>query len=372
MAWKPQGGGPWGGGGGGGGQGPWGGGSQGGGQQPPDIEEMLKRSQDRFKQMLPGGFGSFRGVVLAVLAIFALWMGSGVYRVEAGHEAVVLLFGKYTKTSDPGLHWFFPTPIGTVLKVDVQSIRRVDVGYRSTGDVSRVSGTGRDIPAESLMLTGDQNIIDLNFTVQWSVKDPQAYVFNIRNPDKTVKAATESAMREVIGQTDLESALTGGRGQIEAKAHALIQKILDSYGAGISIARVQLLKVDPPSAVIDAFNEVQRARQDKVRKQNEAQAYMNKVVPTARGEAQQVIKAAEAYRQRVVKEAEGEAKRFTSVYDAYKKAKDVTVRRLYIEGMEAVLRNTPKTIIDQGKGGTNVVPYLPLSEIQKNRGGSSK
>jgi len=374
MPWKPQGGGgPWGGGGNSGG--PWGGGgggSTGGGSQPPDIEEMLRRSQDNLKNMMPGGFGSGRAIGLALLAAVALWLGSGIYRVDAGHQGVVMYFGEHKPLDDtgPGLHWYYPAPIGNVLTPNVEAVRRIDVGFRSAGDVSafnRNMAGGRDVLEESLMLSKDQNITDVDFTVQWKISNAGDYLFNIRDPEMTVKAAAESAMREVIGQTELQNALTRDRQLVADKTRELLQRILDDYKAGIHITQVQLLKVDPPSQVIDAFNDVQSARQDKDRKINEAQAYANQIVPTARGDAAKMIQEAEAYKERVIKDAEGEAKRFLSVYETYKAAKDVTKQRLYLETMEEVLRNSNKVILDQN--GAGAVPYLALPELNKKNGG---
>ncbi|MCK5166603.1 MAG: FtsH protease activity modulator HflK, partial [Rhodospirillaceae bacterium] len=348
MAWKPQGGGPWGGG--GGGKDPWGGGGNAGGPGQPDIEEMLRRSQEKFKTMMPGGIGSGRGIMLAVLAAIALWLASGVYRVDAGHQGVVMLFGKFVQTSMPGLHWYFPSPIGKVYTPDVEQVRRVDIGFRSAGDnraaFGRTPVAERDVLEESMMLTGDQNIADVDFSVQWKVKDASQFLFNIRDQENTVKLASESAMREVIGQTTLQEAMTSGRQQVADSTRRLLQDILDSYNAGITVTQVQLLKVDPPEKVIDAFNEVQRARQDKERKQNEAETYRNKIIPNARGESEKMVQAATAYKERVIKEADGEAKQFLSVYETYKVAKDVTIQRMYLEAMEEVLRGSSKVIID--------------------------
>ena len=305
------------------------------------------------KQMLPGGMGSAPAVVLVFLAVLALWLASGLYRVDSGHKGVVMLFGEYVDETDPGLHWYLPSPIGNVISANVEAVRRVDIGTRG----------GRAVPEESLMLTGDQNISDLNFVVQWTVKNPSDFVFNIRDPEGTVKVVAESAMREVIGQTSLQVALTGGRAQIEQKTHALLQSILDSYAAGITITRVQLLKVDPPQQVIAAFNDVQSAKQDKERAQNQAEAYSNRVIPTARGEAERMRQQATAYRERVTKEADGEAQRFLKIYESYKVSKAVTSKRLYLETMEAILSGADKVIIDSD--GQGVVPYLPLNELKK-------
>jgi len=373
MAWKPQGGGPWGGGGGNGGGGPWGsgGGPSGGGQQPPDIEEMLRRSQDNLKNMMPGGMGSGRGIVLAVAAVFVLWMASGIYRIDAGHQGVVMLFGEHMpeKDSGPGLHWYFPSPIGQVKAPNVEAVRRIDVGFVAAGQTqgfNRAITPERAILEESLMLTQDQNIADVQFTVQWKVKDAGNYLFNIRDPEGTVKVAAESAMREVVGQTNLENAMTTDRQMVQDRTRESLQVILDDYKSGITILQVQLLKVDPPAQVIDAFNDVQSARQDQDRKKNEAQAYANQVVPAAQGRSAQMLQQAEAYKEQVSKEAEGEAKRFLSVYESYKVAKDVTMQRLYLEAMEEIMKNSNKVILDQN--GSGVVPYLALPELNKMSG----
>ena len=358
----------------GGDQGPWGGGSGGGGggggPTPPDIEEMLRRGQDSFKRFIPGGVGGMRGIILIVLAVAALWGGSGFYRVQPGEQGVELLFGKFVKHTTPGLNYWFPSPIGEVLKPNVERTNTVSVGFREVNQDRRGRGTGRDVPQESLMLTGDQNIIDIDFVVQWRIKNAADFLFNIRDPEGTIKIAAESAMREVIGQTGLEDATTGKRQQVQQKARALLQKILDDYGAGVAIAEIQLQKADPPAEVIDAFHDVQRARQDQERSINEATAYKNDIVPKAKGQAQTMIQAASAYREKVIKEADGEAQRFLSVYETYKIAKDVTTRRLYLERMQQVLKDAEKVIIDKGQGGTGVVPYLPLPELQKRRTGA--
>lgn len=363
MAWKGQGGGPWGGGGsggGGGGQGPWGGRGP-SGPQTPDIEEILRRSQDRFKRALPGGFGSGKLVLLAVLAAAGLWMASGFYRVDPGEQGVELLFGKFVKVTTPGLNYWFPAPIGAIFKPNVERTNQIVIGFRGSGDSTAI----RDVPQESLMLTGDQNIIDIDFVVQWRIKDAAEYLFNIRDPESTVKAAAESAIREVVGQMSLESALTAKRQEVESDGKELLQKILDGYKIGVLIADLKLQKVDPPAQVIDAFNDVQRARQDMERKQNEAQAYANDILPKAKGEAQRQIQEAMAYKEALVAEAQGEANRFLSVYKAYLQNKDVTVKRLYLERMQQVLRDSDKVLIDRQSGGSGVVPYLPLPELKK-------
>ncbi|MCP5368444.1 MAG: FtsH protease activity modulator HflK [Hyphomicrobiales bacterium] len=367
MAWNPQGGGPWGGG--GGNQGPWGGGGGPQRPQPPDIEEMIRRSQDKFKRFLPGGMGAGKGIFLIVLIAVALWMANGFYRVQPGEVGVQLLFGKFNSVTNPGLNYWFPAPIGDVIKPNVERTNTITVGFRGQSDRTGRGGSG-DVPQESLMLTGDQNIIDIDFVVQWRIKNAADFLFNIRDPQNTIKLAAESAMREVVGQTPLEEALALKRQQVQDQTRILLQKILDDYGAGVSVAQVQLQKVDPPKDVIDAFNDVQRAKQDQERSINEANAYSNNIVPRAKGEAEKRIQAATAYKEQVIKEAEGEAKRFLSVYETYKAAKDVTTKRLFLERMQEILRKSDKVIIDRESGG--VVPYLPLPELKKHPQGGAR
>ncbi len=357
---------PWNQPGGGGGGGPWGSGP--GGGHAPDLEEMLRRGQERFRRAMPGKLGSGRGVLLILLAVVVVWMLSGIYRVQPGEQGVELLFGEYVKSTGPGLHVWFPGPIGQVITPNVERTNSITVGYRSAGGAGH-SAVNRDVPEESLMLTGDQNIIDIDYVVQWRIKSAKDYLFNIRDPDATVKLASESAIREVVGQTPLEDALALKRTEVENKTKTLLQKILDDYGAGVYIAEVKMQKVEPPQAVIDAFHDVQRAKQDRERQQNEAEAYRNDILPKANGESQKIIQEATGYREQQIKEAEGEAKRFLSVYEAYKTGKEVTIKRLYLERMQEVLRVSEKVIIDQGSGGPGVVPYLPLPEIKKRSTG---
>jgi membrane protease subunit HflK len=244
----------------------------------------------------------------------------------------------------------------------VTRVNRVEVGFRQNAPRAQ-GGRATELPEESLMLTGDENIVDINFTVFWLIKDAKAYLFNIRNPDFTVKSAAESAMREVIGRTEIASAFAEGRGKIETDTQALLQEILNSYNAGVEITQVQLQKVDPPGPVIDAFRDVQSAKIDQQRLINEAQAYRNNIVPVAHGDGARIVQEAEAYRQQVVRAAEGDAARFLSVYDQYKVAADVTARRLYIETMDYILHNTSKIILDKSAASSGVVPYLPLPQM---------
>ncbi|MGE0253180.1 MAG: FtsH protease activity modulator HflK [Alphaproteobacteria bacterium] len=366
MPWNTQGGGgggPWGGGG-----GPWGNRpTGGGGSQPPNLEDVIRRSQDRMRRLLPGGLGAGKGIAVAAVVLLVIWLASGLYRVLPDEQGVELIFGAWNgETTGPGLHWIPPAPIGEAITPTVERVRRTDIGSRSAADIAARAGQPRrTVPRESLVLTGDQNIADIDYAILWRIKNAGEFLFNLQDPEGTVRVAAESAMREVVGQTPLETVITGGRTQVQQRTLDLLQRILDSYGAGIAVISVQIQQADPPQQVIDAFNEVQRARQDKERLQNEAQAYENRIVPTARGEAQSVLQQAEAYRERLTKEAEGEASRFTQVYDAYRLAPDVTRRRMYLEAMRDVLSGTNKIIIDSSTGGQGVVPYLPLNELRR-------
>jgi len=368
MPWSNQGGGPWGGGG-SNPKGPWGSGPQSTGPRPPDLEEMLRRGQDKLKTVLPGGNLGGKGFALLVVAAIALWGFSGFYRVEPDELGVVMRFGKYVRDAKPGLNYHLPYPVETVLTPKVTRVNRIDIGMRLIEDPRRATGI-RDVPEESLMLTGDENIVDVDFSVFWMIKPGGAgdYLFNIQDPRTTVKAVAESAMREVIGRSNIQPILTGARQNIETAVQNLMQKTLDEYGAGIMITQVQLQKVDPPAQVIDAFRDVQAARADQERAQNEAQTYANRVVPEARGKVAQIVQAAEAYREQTVAEAKGQTSRFLQVYEQYRKAPQITRDRLYLETMERVLGGTDKIIIDSGgsqSGG--VVPYLPLNELTRRR-----
>ncbi len=357
MAWNPKGG-PWGSGGGGsGGGGPWGSGPS--SPQPPDVEAMLRRTQEKVRRILPGGMGGWRGILLLAAVPLVLWLLTGFYRIQPGEQGVEMLFGQFVKITPPGLNFWWPTPIGEVEIVNVEQTNTLPVGFRGTTDVNR------DVPAESLMLTSDQNIIDSDFVVQWRIKNPADFIFNIRDPENTIKLAAESAMREVMGQTALEDALTVKRQEVDEETQGLLQSILDQYGAGVDIVDVKQLKVDPPSEVIDAFNDVQRARQDLERAVNEGLAYRNDIVPRARGAAVRLVEEATAYKEKVVREAEGEASRFLAIYNAYTGERDVTRRRLYLERMQEVLGATETVIIDNQGSGQGVVPYLPLPELRQ-------
>jgi membrane protease subunit HflK len=379
MFWQSQGGGPWGTGPRGGG--PWGGGNRGNGSgpgprgrgpQPPDFEELLRRGQDRFRRVLPGNFNTRTWIALAVIAVVVLWLLNGFYTVAADEVGVVLRFGAYNRTTQPGLNYHLPAPIEKALTPSVTRVNRTEIGYRSAeGTAARATAT-RQLPEEALMLTGDENIVDINFAVFWVIKDAKGYLFNIRNPDATVKSAAESAMREVIGETPIAQALAEGRGKIETDTHTLLQAILDAYGAGIEVTQVQLQRVDPPGPVIDAFRDVQRALADRERLRNEAEVYRNDIVPKARGAAAAVKQEAEAYRQEIIARSQGDAARFTSVYQAFKASQDVTLQRLYLETMEEVLKNSNKVVIDKSaQGSSGVLPYLPLPALGGPTGAAS-
>ena len=365
MPWSNQGGGgPWGS---GGGKGPWGSGPQSPGPTPPDLEEILRRGQDRLRRVLPGGNLGGRGLALIALGVLALWGFSGFFRVEPDELGVVLRFGKQVREVQPGLNYHLPYPIETVLTPKALRVNKIDIGMRVVDDVRRGGTTVRDVPEESLMLTGDENIVDVDFSVLWKVKPTGVgeFLFNIQNPEGTVKAVAESAMREVIGRSEIQPILTGARQTIETAVQDLMQKTLDHYGAGIIIQQVQLQKVDPPAQVIDAFRDVQAARADLERAVNESQTYANRVVPEARGRVAQITQAAEAYKSQTVAEATGQTSRFLKIYEQYKKAPDVTRERMYLETMERVLSGTDKIILDSSAGGSGVVPYLPLNELSR-------
>src|ERR1041385_3440507 len=354
MPWSNQGGGgPWGG---GGSRGPWGSGPQLSGPTPPDLEEILRPGQDRLRRVLPGGNLGGRGLALIALGVVVLWGFSGFFRVEPDELGVVLRFGKQVREVQPGLTYHLPYPGETVLTPKALRVNKIDIGMRVVEDIRRGGTTTRDVPEESLMLTGDENIVDVDFSVLWKVKPTGVgeFLFNIQNPEGTVKAVAESAMREVIGRSEIQPILTGARQTIETAVQDLMQKTLDHYGAGVIVQQVQLQKVDPPAQVIDAFRDVQAARSDLERAVNEAQTYANRVVPEARGRVAQITQAAEAYRQQTVAEATGQTARFLQIYEQYKKAPDVTRQRMYLETMERVLGGTDKIIIDQQGGG--VVP----------------
>ena len=387
MPWSNKPGGPWGGDGGGkngggnngGDRGPWGGGPSGGGggggggQKPPDIDELLKKGQERLKGVFGGGGGggvrrgssgggsgvSRAGILLAIAAVFVGWAGLSLYRIQPDEAGVVLTLGRYEKTAPPGLAvaiW----PIQTIEVLPVTRENIIDIGSNTSS--SRPSDRG-------LMLTGDENIVDIDFQVVWKIADPAKFLFNLSDHTATIQAVSESAMREVIGRSELSPILNRDRAIVSQDVRDLIQVTLDSYESGIFIERVNFDRADPPSQVIDAFRDVQAAAQDRVTEESRAEAYANQTLARARGEAAQMLQQAEGYRARVVNEAEGEAARFTSILKEYSQAPDVTRKRIYLETLEEVLGRTDKIIIDESTGGSSgsgVVPYLPLNELRRS------
>lgn len=359
----------------GGGNSPWGqrpqrpsgGGGGGGNNNEPDLDAMLRQAQDRFKSSFgnrrPGNaMEPSRALALLIGAIVLVWLASGFYTIQPEQNAVVLTFGKMTDLKkDAGLGYRLPYPIQSVEKENVAQNRQLDIGFMGRGQVQN------DKPSESGMLTGDENIVKIHFSVFWKINDLGKYLFAIEEPQVlTVQTVAESAMREIIARTPIQSALTEGRGDIEAQSKELMQKILDGYDSGVNINSVQLLSVDPPNPVVDAFNDVQRARTDKERLKNEANTYRNDIIPVAKGQAERLIREAEAYKEATIAKAKGDAERFNSVYKAYVESKDVTQKRLYLETMQEVLKNSRKVITGDSKGS----PLLPLLQLD-NKSNSS-
>jgi membrane protease subunit HflK len=355
MPWSSQNGG--GGGGWKGGGGPWGQRPGGGGGRPagpsPDLEEILKKGQDRLKQAMPGGGSNKFGIALVVLLLGALWAYQTIYTIQPEELGVELRFGKpKDEISEQGLHFHF-WPLETVERVKI-SERQINIGITRRGSAN-----------QGLMLSGDQNIVDVQFAVLYFVNDPVKFMFNVAEPDEMVRQVAESAMREVVGRRPAQDIFRDDRLGISEDVRSIVQKTLQSYNAGIQINTVSIEDAAPPREVADAFDEVQRAEQDEDRFVEEANQYSNQKLGQARGEAAQVREEAAAYKNRVVQEAQGEAQRFISVYDEYAKAPDVTRKRLFLETMERVLKDSNKIIIE--KGGSGVVPYLPLPEVNKRQ-----
>lgn len=354
-----------------GGDNPWGKGGgrrRGGGPEGADIDEVLQQIQNRMRNALPGGGEGGKGLVFLIVLLLGLWLATGFYRVLPEEHGVILTFGQWTRTQmEPGLGYHLPWPVQSLYKPNVTQQRRIEIGYRSTD--SRGGEKVTDIPSESLMLTGDENIIDIDFVVVWQVMNARDYLFEIRDPQATIKKVAESAVREVIGQTPIQPALTEARQDIESRTLNKMQELLNSYQAGVRVVRVQLQKVDPPSQVIDEFNEVQRARADRERLRNEAETYRNDIIPRARGEAERMVQEAMAYREQIVNQAEGETNRFNAVREAYSKAKEVTIHRIWLETMQDVIGRS-NTILVDGQSSGGVLPYLPLNELKKRAGKS--
>lgn len=371
MVWgKDSGpGGPWGKPTGGGSMPPGGGGKGPKGPQPPDFDELLKRGQDKFRTLFGGNGGGMdperdtkRGLMAFGAIALIVWAASGVYLVKADEQGVVMRFGQFNRISTPGVGYHLPYPIESVVTPKVTAVNRVEIGFRS-------GGTGRNgksitpVPEESLMLTGDENIADVNFEVQWKIAEAEKFLFNVRNPEETVKAVSESAMREVVGRNEIATILAEGKLQVAQATKKLIQETLDAYGTGVEVVSVNLGDVNPPTQVIDAFRDVQSARADLETARNQAEAYRNDIIPRARGEAEKMVLDAEAYKQEVVAKATGEASRFAAVYAEYKQSKDATKKRMYLEMLEEVLPGMNKMVVDKS-AGSGVVPYMALPELK--------
>ncbi len=360
----PGGGGPWGPGGGPGG--PFGG--RPGGPGPlPDIDQLIARLQAMIRSFLGGGgprsrFTGGRGLAMIALAVVALWLASGIYHVQPDELGVVLRFGAFDRITQPGLNYHWPWPIERVETPAYTRVNRIEIGYRS-GAAPRMDTGGqqtvRSVPEESLMLTGDENIIDIDFAVFWKISNVGDYLFNTRNPDVVVKAVAESSMREVMGRTPIQPALTELRGQIASDVQHQTQQVLDNYKTGVEIIGVQLQGVNPPAEVVESFNDVQRANTDAERMRNEAEAYRNDIVPRARGDAARIVAEGQGARQASVAQATGQTQRFLSVLAAYQQAKDVTLQRIYIETMQDILTHSPSLVVDDKLKG--LVPFLPLN-----------
>ncbi len=335
---------------------------------PQEAGEVIARKLkdiSPFKVAHLGGAKNDSGGLfkLSALALLLLWLGSGFYQLQPSEEGVVLRFGKYVETTSAGLHYHLPYPIEKVIKVNVTQERSINLGVEENMTQNRFSNRSSvalNSFTESHMLTGDENIVDINLTVVWKIKNAKDYLFNVKSPDVTVRVAAQSVLREIVGQSEMQPIITGDRSKVEDETKTELQKLMDDFGAGILIVRVKLQKADPPKQVVDAFNEVQRAKADQERFKNEAEAYRNEVLPKAKGEAVKRLQEAEAYKEAVINKAKGDAERFMSVYHAYQGGKEVTATRLYLETMENVIKKSKTTIVDPSAKGANVLPILEV------------
>jgi membrane protease subunit HflK len=367
----------------GGGKGPWGSssggsgssGGEGKGNTPPprgsngqpDIDEFIRKSQEALRVVYGGGRGgkggknnsaepSLKPFLLGGILIIGLWFASGVYRVDADQQGVVLRFGQFHRITGPGLNYRLPSPFETVFTPRITSINREEIGFRS----GEIAGNRTNKPEESLMLTGDKNLVSAQFEVQWRIKDAVSYLFNVKDPNFVVRPIAEASFREIMGNTPLSLALSDKRQAIAEETKQQMQQVLDEYATGIEIYEVNLLAVDAPDPVVEAFIDVLAAQQEKETLQNKAAKYRDGIIPVAQGQAEKMIKDAQGYKEAVVAKAQGDAARFSSIYKEYAEAKDITRKRLYLETMEEVLKDMPKMIMKEG--GT--VPYLPLNELK--------
>ena len=340
---------------------------------PPDLDEILRKLQQKLSGLLgfgrrgdappPGnGVGAAvgGGVAFVLLLIVAVWLASGFYIVDEGRRGVVLRLGKYLETTTPGPRWHIPYPFESAELVNVSQVRTVEVGYRGS--------TKNKQPQEALMLTDDENIVDVQFAVQYTLKSPEEYLFNNRNPDDNVLQAAETAIREVVGKSKMDFVLSQGRSEVSARVKVLMQQILDRYKTGISVTTVNLQNVQAPEQVLAAFEDVVRAQQDRERFKNEGQAYANDVVPKARGVAARLIEESQGYRQSVISTAQGDASRFRQILTEYEKAPQVTRERMYLDAMQNILSATTKVIVDQKSGGAGSLLYLPLDRLMQMTG----
>ena len=373
---------------------PWGDNNNNNGKEPDDLDEMIKKGQDKVIDFLnnvkkgkkgggntPPELPMVKLGVIGLLVIMLGWLSTGFYTIQPDEVGVVLRLGDYNRSSVPGLNYKLPSPLETVEKVSVTRVNREEIGYKSSTPSTRsrffkkVSNNtaSLNVAQESEMLTGDENIVSIDFEVQWRIKEAKDYLFNVKDvgAENTVKISAESAMREVIGLSKISDALAGERSKIESEAKTLLQEMLDNYKMGVEIIRVQMLRVEPPTEVIDAYRDVQSAKADKEREINKAYSYNNDILPRARGEAEQIVKQAEGYKERVIAKAQGEADRFIAIHEEYRKAKDVTRKRMYLETMETVMEGMNKVILDPKKG-SNVLPFLPLNEMVKNNKNGQK
>lgn len=366
--------------------GPWG--NPGGGQpqngnsqgKEPDLDELIRKSKEQLRGTFGGGSAKWI-IALLVLIVLVYWLLQGIYEVNERENGVVLRLGEYNRTVGPGLHYHWPAPIEEVTILNVQELRKLEIGFRSRGSVSASkSGEKVEVPEESLMLTGDKQIAAVPFEVQWVISDAQDYIFNVRNPEATVKEVAESAMREVIGRNPIDRVLQAGGGlavgseevvnskfEIQNETQQIMQQVLDNYATGIKIKAVQLGQVLPPHAVRDAYSDVVSATQEKKAAINRANAYAKEILPIAEGKAVQMVNEAEAYAEKTVKHAEGEAAKFVAIYDQYKDNKEITKKRMYLETLEVIFSSVDKILIDGEQGaGNGVLPYLSLNELKKN------
>ncbi|MGH1404811.1 MAG: FtsH protease activity modulator HflK [Alphaproteobacteria bacterium] len=354
---------------------PWGGssgngGNNGGGHDPKDFDDLIKNAQDGLRDILPGNMNGGLAVALLFLVILLLWLASGFHIINPGEHGVIQRFGAWSRTqTEEGLGYHFPAPIEEITKVNVNEQRSMNIGF--TDSIPTRSGTSsttkRDIPEESQMLTSDRNIVDLHMAIQWDIKSAEDYQFEIQDQENTIKKVAESAIREVIGQTEMFPIITTGRVEIANKVKIIIQENLDEYKSGVNIKQVLIQQAEVHPEVQNAFQDVQSAKQDAENTENEAQVHRERILPEARGQAITLVQQAQAYKQSKIAQATGDAERFKAIYNAYLTGKDVTKERIYIETMEEVFGRAEKIILDGDKNGNSVVPYLPLNELGKKK-----